>query len=179
MKIVRPNGTILELTTDEYRQLFGEKRKDISFTMKVPRIAKESPTKEAVREYMRNYTRERRKLKTLKTFKHKCRKSSCKHWERRDIKLLLDSKDKSISQLRKMFPERSKCAIRTLLYKHGIKHCRGYNPYKKVTKTDGRKTMMKFISKERARIRAKNPTISFFNAQKEAMNRYRTFKGYM
>lgn len=166
MKIIRPNGTILEMTTQEYKEVF-------KISEKVARIESSTVKKQTKSSDMKEYMREYRKLKTSK---HKHRKSSCLHWTKKEEQILSENSDKTLAKLRKLLPSRSKIAIKTRLYKIVLpKHKRGAV----IRKTDGRIAMMKFIQKETKRIMAKNTTIRRHDAQKEAMHRYKVFKRFI
>lgn len=176
MKIYRKNGTIIEMTVEEYKTAFLKKSRH-EFINECSEAVKTEKPKQSQAEYMREY----RKKKNLHPNSNGSgrRKSSCLRWKRSEDKVIKENVD-NMSKAKKLLKGRTLIAVYSRRQKlKELGKIKDYTPrqIKGVIKNDGRYKMMKYVAKELKDITTVRPQLSHADALKIAFQRYRKHKG--
>jgi hypothetical protein len=182
MKIYRKNGTIIEMTVEEYKTAFLKKDrnefineyKEATTPYKEPSTPSKR-TKIDMAEYMREY---RKKKQSEKHGGYGRRKSSCLKWRRSEDKVIKENVD-NMSKAKKLLKGRTLIAVYSRRQK--LRELGKIKDYKRATRkdvqNDGRYKMMKYVAKELKDITTVRPQMPINDARKLAFQRYREHKG--
>jgi len=192
MKIYRKNGTIIEMTVEEYKTAFLKKSRDefveeyrnpeISivkpegFTYKeatTPYKEPSTPSKRTridMKEYMREY---RKRAKVNATHK---RKSSCKKWKRGEDKIIKENVD-NLKKAKRLLNGRTLIAVYSRRQKlKEIGKIKDYKKIRRVNENDGRIKMMQYVNSLVTKLRMEHPSMDIRKLRHLAFDSYKAQK---
>lgn len=181
MKIYRKNGTIIEMTVEEYKTAFLKKDRTEFIEEYKQSSTPDTTTKPKHKsDNMAEYMREYRKLGAINAI-HK-RKSSCLKWKRTEDKIIKENVH-NLNKAKKLLKGRTLIAVYSRRQKlKELGKIKDYNKPSIIRKprsdiqNDGRYKMMKYIAKELKDITTVRPQMPINEARKQAFDRYRKHK---
>lgn len=149
MKISNPDGTVIECSVDEYRDVFEKKSRV---------------------EFINKYKNELDKSNSNKKYNMKVRTSSCSRWSRSEDKII---RENTIRKSMKLLPHRTKIAI----YARRSHLNTTKRHYRTTGLNDRRRFMMRFVSTLSNKLIKNNPDMSKSKSLKLAFVEYKRKQG--